>query len=279
MTRLRRGSGTRPAPSRSGSAGPGGVSKRTCALGLLPRRPQGPHEPLHRLVAAGVAARLAQLLEENPRRVPTSGARARRYSRVRRSAACRRARPLIRLPRRRRETAPHRLAIQPQRRAISDFGTPLDMEQPVHLAPAVLTDHAPLPEWLTSGPVSPPQRRPDSLAHRRPSSVRRGGESSMTTGGDYWMTADSGCWIRWSCSNAWPPWCRHRGARCWRITGSSPRGPVGERPSCRRRPRPPRGRRRRSRAAGPGRRSCAGCLRSRSWSVRAAAARGGSSGR
>ena len=60
----------------------------------------------------------------------------------------------------------------------------------------------------------------------------------MTTGGDYWVTDDSGCWIRWSCSNAWPPWCRHRGARCWRITGSSPRGPVGERPSCRRRPRP-----------------------------------------
>ena len=65
----------------------------------------------------------------------------------------------------------------------------------------------------------------------------------------------------------------------WRITGSSPRGPVGERPSCRRRPRPPRGRRRRSRAAGSGHRSGAGCLRSRSWSVRAAAARGGSSGR
>ena len=86
-------------------------------------------------------------------------------------------------------------------------------------------------------------------------------------------------WRRWSGARrlsprrpslgeaCWPPWCPRSADRWSRITGFSPRTLAGDRPSCRSRRRPTRGRRRRFRAAGPGPSSCAGCLRSRSRSV------------
>ena len=65
--------------------------------------------------------------------------------------------------------------------------------------------------------------------------------------------------------------------RCSRTTGCWPRAPAGDRPSCRSHCRPTRGRRRRrSRDAGPGPSSCAGCSGLRCWCVTAAPGRGGS---
>lgn len=81
-------------------------------------------------------------------------------------------------------------------------------------------------------------------------------------------------WIPRSCWSGSPPWCPRLGARSSRLTDSSPRALAGDRPSSRRRRRPPRGRRRGlARDAGHEPASCAGCSRSRSWSVPAGSRR------
>src|SRR6266478_2666529 len=73
-------------------------------------------------------------------------------------------------------------------RAISDF------DRLSALAPAVLPNHASLPEWCDLGAsVGGGRRRARQQCLRHDDALLReeGGEFSMTTSGDYWVTADN----------------------------------------------------------------------------------------
>ena len=112
---------------------------------------QGANEALHRLVAAAIAVCLAQLLEQNARgvldlrRAGVQKPRVLAEQRVGAPGAC------VRLPRRLVENPAHRFAIQLQLPGDLGLRSPLAVEQPVHFPPAVLADHASLPEWCDLG--------------------------------------------------------------------------------------------------------------------------------
>jgi hypothetical protein len=86
------------------------------------------------------------------------------------------------------------------------------------------------------------------------------------------------CWTRWSRWSGSPPSCPRRAGPCSRITGSSPRGPAGDRRSSRRQGRATRARTpaRALRDGGRGPGSSAACSRSRSWCAPGAGVRDGS---
>src|SRR3989454_7190238 len=135
--------------------------------GLL-RRPQGPHEALHRLIAAAVAPRPAQLLEQDARRVLDL---RRAAPQVRRVLGQQRVRALgtrVGPPRLRLENAADRLAIHRQLCGDLRLRPPLNVEQPMDLPPAVLADHSSLPEWCDLGASVPVRWRQSGqhyLAH------------------------------------------------------------------------------------------------------------------
>src|SRR5262249_54162017 len=138
--------------------------------------------------------RLAQLLEQDPRGV----LHLRRPGlQVARMLGQERVRPLragVGLPRGLAQKPTDGLAIQGQLPGDLRLRPPLDVEQPVYFAPAVPSDHPPLPEWCDLGAsvgVRSPRPLQQCVAHDAPLSGEGGGEISMTTGGDYWMTADS----------------------------------------------------------------------------------------
>src|SRR5207245_4783369 len=89
------------------------------------------------------------------------------------------------------------------------------VEQPMHLAPAVLPNHASLPEWCDLGAsVGRGRRRARQQCLRHDDALLReeGGEFSMTTGGDYWVTADRCAFGMWAGSVVcWP----RTGLRAW----------------------------------------------------------------
>src|SRR5205814_8871073 len=92
------------------------------------------------------------------------------------------------------ENAAHRLAIELQLPGDLGLRPPLRVEQPMHLAPAVLPNHASLPEGCALGAsVGGGRRRPRQQCLRHDDALLReeGGQFSMTTGGDYWVTADT----------------------------------------------------------------------------------------
>src|SRR5437870_8028354 len=171
-----------------------GLEPHRRPLGGLLRRAQRAHEPLHRLVAAVVVPAPAQLLVQDPRGVLHGGGPALQIARVLGQQGVGPIRARIWLPHRRLENAADRLAIEIQLPGDLRLRSPLDVEKPVHFPPAVLTDHAPLPEWCdleASVAVRRRQSAQQCLAHDRALLGQEGGEFSMTTGGDYWMTADT----------------------------------------------------------------------------------------
>src|SRR3989454_6373118 len=100
----------------------------------------------------------------------------------------------VRLPRELAENAAHRLAIELQLPGDLGLRPPLRVEQPMHLAPAVLPNHASLPEGCALGAsVGRGRRRARQQCLRHDDALLReeGGEFSMTTDGDYWVTADT----------------------------------------------------------------------------------------
>ena len=108
--------------------------------------PQGPHEALHRFIAAAVAPALAQLLEENTGRVLDLRRPTLQIRRVLSEQGVGRLGPRVGVPRLRLKNRPHGLPVQPHVPGDVRLRPPLDVEEPVHLSPVVLTDHAPLPE-------------------------------------------------------------------------------------------------------------------------------------
>src|SRR5207245_1469818 len=178
-------------------------------LALLPRRrfephrrplrrllhgTQRTHDALHRLIAPAIPARPAQLLKENARRVLHLGGAGAQEARVLGEQRVRTLGARVRLPRELAENAAHCLAIELQLPGDLGLRPPLRMEQPMHLAPAVLPNHASLPEWCDLGAsVGGGRRRARQQCLRHDDALLReeGGEFSMTTSGDYWVTADT----------------------------------------------------------------------------------------
>jgi hypothetical protein len=101
--------------------------------------------------------------------------------------------PRVRLPRRLLQDAADRLAVQIHVPSDLRLGTSLNVEQPVDLPPAVLSDHAPLPEWYDlGGSVAVRGRRTGQqcLAHRYAFLCQEGWGNFHDHKWDYWMTAD-----------------------------------------------------------------------------------------
>ena len=131
--------------------------------------PQGPHEALHRFIAAAVAPALAQLLEEDARRVLDLRRPALQIRQVLGEQGVGSPGPCVGLPRSPPQDAPHGLPVQPHLPGDLRLRSPLDVKQPVHLSPAVLTDHAPLPGWCDLGASVAVRRccaRQQYLAHQ-----------------------------------------------------------------------------------------------------------------
>src|SRR5437899_13050727 len=166
-------------------------------LRRLLRGTQWTHEALHRLIAPAIPARPAQLLKENARRVLHLGGAGAQEARVLGEQRVRALGARVRLPRALAENAAHCLAIELQLPGDLGLRPPLRVEQPMHLAPAVLPNHASLPERCDLGArVGGGRRRARQQCLRHDDALLReeGGEFSMTTRGDYWVTADSGAW-------------------------------------------------------------------------------------
>src|SRR2546427_4817370 len=128
-------------------------------LHRLLHRAQRPHEAFHRLVAAAVAARPAQLLEQDARGVLDLGRPRLQVARVLGEQRIGALGAGVGLPRPGLQNAPHRLSIQRPLSGDLRLRSPLDVEQPVHFPPAVLADHAPLPEWCDLGASVAVRRR------------------------------------------------------------------------------------------------------------------------
>ena len=123
-----------------------GLKTHRRSLRRLLRRPQGPHEAFHRLIAPPVAPLAAQLLEQDPRRVLHRRRPAPQIGGVVGEQGIGPLGARVGLPGVRLQDAADRLPIQLQLPGDLRFRPPLDMVQPVHLPPAILPDHAPLPE-------------------------------------------------------------------------------------------------------------------------------------
>jgi hypothetical protein len=98
--------------------------------------------------------------------------------------------------------------------------------------------------------VAVPARRRDQLERLVRYLVRpplaldrlRAGSCGTSSAGRGVMARRRSSWTPWNCWNGWRPWCPRCAGRCSRATACWPRAPASERPWCRRRRRPPRGR-------------------------------------